>query len=109
MQELNFQVSGPNNTVHQVVFRKDGKNLTVLCSCATGIKDICQHKINILSGSAKDVINANKDDLKKVKTLIGDTDVGRALQNLLECSNRMENATDDFNDAKKRLVKALND
>ncbi|MEO5332618.1 MAG: hypothetical protein H7839_11385 [Magnetococcus sp. YQC-5] len=109
MSEISFQVFGPNNKLLDVVFRKNGKNLTALCTCSAGVNDICQHRINILSGSTKEIISNNADDVKKVTSWIAGTDVGKALHHVLECIKKLENATEDFNDSRKRLVKALRD
>ncbi|MBF0295998.1 MAG: hypothetical protein HQL96_12480 [Magnetococcales bacterium] len=109
MAELTFQVFGHNNKHLDVVFCKSGKNLTASCACNTNPTEICQHIINILSGSTRDIISGNSDDVKKLASWIVGTDVGKAMHHLLDCAKRLENATEDLADARKRLVKALHD
>ncbi|MBF0418291.1 MAG: hypothetical protein HQL86_08595, partial [Magnetococcales bacterium] len=77
--------------------------------CTAGIDDICQHRINLFSGLAKDVISNNPEDVKKVVSWIAGTDVGKALQDMVEAVKQLENAQEDFANARKRLIKALKD
>ncbi|MEO5363386.1 MAG: hypothetical protein H7838_07150 [Magnetococcus sp. DMHC-8] len=109
MVEVRFQVSGQNKKVFDVVFMKDGTNMTANCSCTTGVDGICQHRINILSGSTQEIISGNADDVKKVTSWIGGTDIGKALHDVVRANLVLRNATDDFNDARKRLGKAMRD
>ncbi|MBF0124476.1 MAG: hypothetical protein HQL60_03970 [Magnetococcales bacterium] len=109
MADLNFQVMDTQNKVFDVIVSKNGKNMTAICSCSAGVNDICQHRINILSGSAKGVVSKNSGEVKTVTSWIAGTDVGKALHDVLECAKRLENATEDFGSARKRLIKALRD
>ncbi len=109
MPEITFQVLGPNNTPLEVVFKKHNKNLTAHCACETTATDICQHQMTILSGSNKEIISKNSNDIKIIASWIAETDVGKALHDLASCAKALENATDDFKTAKKRLIKALKD
>lgn len=108
MPELLFQVQGPQNPL-EVTIRKNGKNLTATCTCSSGVDDICQHRINILSGSDKGIVSKNTDDVKKVASWISGTDVGKAMHDLVESVKLLENAQEDFKSARKRLIKALKD
>ncbi|MEO5352342.1 MAG: hypothetical protein H7835_03920 [Magnetococcus sp. XQGC-1] len=107
MVKIHFQVAGQNNKPLDVVFIKNGDNMTANCSCTTGVDGICQHRINILSGSAQDIISKNADEVKTVTSWIKGTDIGRALHDMLHATKVLRNATDDFNDARKRLGKAM--
>ncbi|MEO5378814.1 MAG: hypothetical protein H7832_13680 [Magnetococcus sp. DMHC-6] len=109
MTEIIFKVLGPNKKPIDVIFRKDGKNMSAICPCMSGVDEICQHRINILSGSTVDILSNNKDDVKKVTSWISGTDVGRAMHDLLHATKILRNATEDFNDARKRLGKAMRD
>ncbi|MBF0164598.1 MAG: hypothetical protein HQL97_08575 [Magnetococcales bacterium] len=109
MPELYFQVRGERGVPLEIVIRKTGKNLTATCACSAGVDDICQHRITLLSGSSKDVISNNPEDVKKVVSWIAGTDVGKALQDMVDAIKQLENAREDFADARKRLIKALKD
>lgn len=109
MPELKFRVLGPKKKTVEVLFRKNGDNLTALCSCDTGKEGICQHRINILSGSTDGIISRNPEDVEKVTSWIAGTDVGLALHQVLHATVRMQNVTEDFNAARKQLAKALQD
>ncbi|MBF0213529.1 MAG: hypothetical protein HQM00_08195 [Magnetococcales bacterium] len=109
MPEMRFQVQGTQNQPLEVIITKNGKNLTATCSCSTGTHDICQHRINILSGSAQGIISKNTDDVKKITSWVAGTDVGKALHDVMEGLKLLENAQEDFNSARKRLIKALKD
>lgn len=108
MYELHFQVATPNHKPLDVIFRKNGENLSTRCSCSKEENDICQHRINILCGSTEGIINANRDDVKLVRSWISGTDVGRALHALLQVITRMQKSQDDFNAAMQRLGHELN-
>ncbi|MBF0342332.1 MAG: hypothetical protein HQL95_15410 [Magnetococcales bacterium] len=109
MPELFFQVQGPQGRPYEIMIRKIGKNMTATCTCSAGVDDICQHRINILSGSTQEIIGTNADDVKKVVSWIAGTDVGKAMHHMVESIKLLENAQEDFNSARKRLVKALKD
>lgn len=109
MSELLFQVQGPQGRPLAVTIRKNGKNLTATCSCSSGVDDICQHRINILSGSSKEIISNNHEEVKKVTSWIAGTDVGKAMHDMIESLKHLENAQEDFANARKRLIKALKD
>ncbi|MBF0614709.1 MAG: hypothetical protein G8237_13240 [Magnetococcales bacterium] len=109
MPELLFRVQGNNNRPVEVTIKKNGKNLTSTCTCSSGVDDICQHRINILSGSDKEIISNNADEIKKISSWIAGTDVGKAMHDMIESLKMLENAKDDFNNARKRLIKALKD
>ncbi|MEO5348397.1 MAG: hypothetical protein H7836_01960 [Magnetococcus sp. YQC-3] len=113
MVEIRFQVrgknnkSGHNNKLHEVVFIKAGEKIMAHCSCTKGVDAICQHRINILYGSTQDIISKNADEVKTVASWIGGTDIALALHEMLHFTNVIRNATDNFNDARKRLGKAM--
>lgn len=109
MVEMRFKVAGQNNKPLDLVFMKDGTNITANCSCTTGVDGLCQHLLNILSGFTQDIISKNADEVKKVVFWIGGTDVGKALHDMLHATKVLRNATDDFNDARKRLGRAIRD
>ncbi|MBF0272304.1 MAG: hypothetical protein HQL98_09610 [Magnetococcales bacterium] len=109
MPELRFQVQTPQNQPVEVIIRKNGKNLTATCSCSSGLEEICQHRIHILSGSDREIISENAEEVKKIISWVSGTDVAKAMHDLAESLKQLENAKDDFNSARKRLVKALKD
>ncbi|MBF0190795.1 MAG: hypothetical protein HQL99_06540 [Magnetococcales bacterium] len=109
MPELLFEVQGPQNRPLEVMIRKNGKNLTATCTCSAGVEDICQHRINILSGSDQEIIGNKAEDVKKVVSWVAGTDVSKAMHDLVESLKRLENAKEDFSSARRRLVKALKD
>lgn len=109
MQELLFLVQDGQNRNLEVKIHKSGKNLTASCTCTPNHDDICQHVINIFTGSAKGIVSNNSDDVKKISSWISGTDVGKAMHDLMESIKHLENAKEDFSSARKRLIKALKD
>ncbi|MEO5348214.1 MAG: hypothetical protein H7836_01000 [Magnetococcus sp. YQC-3] len=109
MPELKFQLLGAKKKPVEVIFRKEGNNMTARCSCSAGTEGVCQHQINLLSGSADEVISHNKEEVAKLAEWIAGTDVGRAMHDVLHASVLLQNATEDFNAARKQLTKALRD
>ena len=58
MEDFTFFVIGSAIEPYQVQFTKTDKKLGVKCSCPAGyMKQICKHKVNILSGDFNNVIN----------------------------------------------------
>ncbi|MBF0163192.1 MAG: hypothetical protein HQL97_02870 [Magnetococcales bacterium] len=109
MRELYFQVADSHHKPFEVVIRKNGDNLTALCSCPEGENGICVHRLNILRGSVEGIVNGRDDEVRQVVSWVEGTDVGRALRAVLLASNQLQNARDDFVTAKERLVRAMLD
>lgn len=109
MNELHFHVTDASHKPFNVLIRKDGHNLTALCSCSNGKEGLCQHRLNILCGLTEGVINARNEDLRQLASWIDGTDVGEALVAMVQANTRLMNAQDDFAIARKRLAEAMLD
>ena len=107
MEELTIQVKGSSADPYETTFIKDGSSLTALCTCPAGsFGNFCKHRIAILDGDAKAVLD---DDVKKVPTVVewlAGTDVAAALGELREAESNKDK--DAIALAKRKLARAMN-
>lgn len=110
MKDLVFLVQGSQPDPYRVVFRKEGDNLTALCSCATADADtLCKHRLSILLGKTTGIVSANTGDVQTVLGWLVGSDVKKALQRLAEAGRALEDAQEEYNAARDRLLKAMRD
>lgn len=108
MEEITFLVQGSAPAPYTVQFRKNGSNLTALCTCPAGsVGQYCKHRISILDGNADGIVSENKNSVRKVEEWLRGTDVEIALSNVRAAEERMDNAKRELATFKKALAKAL--
>ena len=110
MEMLSFLVRGSAAETYEVKLRKDGNNLTALCSCPAGrLGQYCKHRFQILEGEATDIVSDNQSDVSIVKEWLRGTDVEYALQDLRDAEKAAEMANKNLSEAKRKLATALGD
>lgn len=105
-----FLVQGSASEPYEVVFRRDGSNLSAYCTCPAGTNGMyCKHRFAILKGLAKGVVSENASEVAEVAAWLPGTDVEAAMADVeaLEAeANQIKNA---LSKAKKNLAKAMRD
>jgi hypothetical protein len=110
MEELRFVMKGSTQEPRHVVVRKDGQNLTMLCSCSMGSREsMCKHRIDLLTGATQNILSGNPGDVQRVAALIEGTDVQKALRMVRAASAKLQEAQEEYEFAQKNLIKAIND
>lgn len=110
MAQLEFLVKGSAKDPYQVIFIKDGENLTAICTCPAGTYgNVCKHRVSIIDGDAKSVISENATDVETVVAWVIGTDVEAALKEMRDAETAGTGSTTALKEAKRNLAKAFND
>lgn len=110
MEKVVFLVQGSAPIPYEVVFAKEGKNLTASCSCPAGQNgQYCKHRFAILDGRIEGIVSANVDRVKAVASWLSGTDVERALSEVKEAELRAAEANEELSRLKKKLARAMRD
>lgn len=110
MEKLVFLVRGSASEPYEVKLRKDGNNLTAICSCPAGrLGQYCKHRFQILEGEAMGIVSDNQSEVSLVKEWLRGTDVEAALQDVRDSEKAAEMAKKYLSDAKRKLAVALGD
>lgn len=110
MHKLTVLVQGSASEPYEVKLRKDGNNLTAVCSCPAGMMgQYCRHRFQILEGKPTGVVSDNRDAVSIVKQWLVGTDVETALEELRDAEKAAEKANKKLVNAKKHLARAMGD
>ena len=110
MGQLEFLVKGSAKDPYEVIFIKDGENLTAICTCPAGTYgNVCKHRTAIIDGDAGSVVSENAAEVETIVTWVVGTDVEVAMRALREAEAAGSGSTDIVKEAKANLAKAFND
>lgn len=108
MDELRFLVKGSADKSYEVIVRKEGKNMTLLCACARSDQGLlCKHRTLILMGGTEGIVSENAEDVKQVLHWFKGTNIGDALLGVMEATKRSEAAQKELALARSVLIKAI--
>ena len=108
MDIMTFSVQGSAEEPYSVEFRRDGANLSAYCTCAAGaVGQYCKHRFRILQGDFEGLVGGSTEEVKKVASWLGGTDVESAILELAKAETVLEQAKKDVSAAKKKLARAL--
>lgn len=110
-EEITFLVQGSAADPYEVRFVNRGNgNLSAYCTCMAGQKGtFCKHRINILKGETRGIVESNLEDVKTVASWLPDTDIEIAIKNVEKAEDELDIAKSVLAKAKKRLSQALLD
>lgn len=110
METAKFLVQGSSPEPYVVSFRKNGNNLTALCSCPAGENGMyCKHRFRILAGSTEGIVSDNIQDVEIVKSWVKGSDVEKALNELHQAESDLEKMKNKVSALKKKLARTLID
>jgi len=90
MQKLLFLIQGSASEPYQVEFQFENGQLTGLCSCPAGsIGKHCKHRINLLTGSTKNIVEG-MEQVETLLQLLGGTKLEKALNDFIEAERIMD-------------------
>jgi uncharacterized Zn finger protein len=109
MEQLVFHVQGSSPEPYKVVFtRRINTNLTAHCSCPAGENGLyCKHRLEIIDGNKKAVLNPNLDDIKTLQSWLIGSDIEKALLRVRELQAEAEKIKKELTLAKTILAKAM--
>lgn len=110
MKQIEFNVQGSSPEPYNVIFRKDGNNLTALCNCPAGMNRLyCKHRFNILKGITDGVVSKNIEQINIVESWLPGTDINDALQEIKIAEKNFDEAKKNLSKLKKKLARVMHD
>lgn len=112
VQEITLLVQEGAEEPYEMVFRREGCNMTATCSCGEeDSDDLCEHRMAVLTGRGETLnfLDGNKHDLMQVMQMLRGTDVDQALREMTMADKFMQLAQKDYHAAKEQLRKSMND
>ena len=108
MEKVVFSVQGSAPSPYEVVFVKEGKNLTAFCSCPAGKNgQYCKHRFAIFDGKVEGIVSSNVESVKTVISWLPGTDVGAALVEVREAELKAAAANEELSMLKKKLARTM--
>ena len=103
-----FLVQGSASEPYEVVFRRDGSNLSAYCTCPAGTNgNPCKHRFAILNGLEKDIVSGNESQVAEVAGWLPGTDVEAAMAQVEALEDQASQIKQALSKAKKDLAKAM--
>ncbi len=96
----------------EVHFQRQGSNMSATCTCHTDNKNLlCPHRLKLLQGNLDDLIllEGSVEDVQKVRTMMEGTDIEVALKALESAEDMMQEAAQDYQEAKALVIDAMKD
>ncbi|MBF0126426.1 MAG: SulP family inorganic anion transporter [Magnetococcales bacterium] len=113
VQEIALLAQSSDYTeTYQLLFRREGSNMTATCSCETAENDaICRHLFLVLSGEmgALTLLEGTPDDIKRIEQMMAGTDVEVAFHQMISVDEAMQSTLKEYHKAKETLRKAVDD
>ena len=111
MDEIIFLVQGSAADPYEVRFVNRGNgNLSAYCTCKAGQKgSYCKHRINILKGETRGIVEGSLDSVEMVVSWLPGTDVETALKEIEQAEDGVILAQSNLAKVKKKLSQALLD
>ena len=110
VERLTFQVDGSKGDRYEVVFERDGLNITASCTCpAGGFGRACKHRLALLYGEVGALASGNQSDVSVLASWLPNSDVATALSALRQAEAVAEAAKRDLSRCKQALGRALAD
>ncbi|MEO5363909.1 MAG: SulP family inorganic anion transporter [Magnetococcus sp. DMHC-8] len=97
---------------YQMVFRREGSNLTATCSCDHGEEDtICRHLFCVLTGElgGLTLLEGTRKDVDCIVEMVMGTDVDVALQKMIAVDKTVQATLQEYHKAKETLRKSVDD
>lgn len=106
IQEFFVQGSAPEP--YHVTFEKEGNKLNAYCTCPAGQNGMhCKHRLNILKGSIKKIVNGNQSDVEKVVSWLHGTDLEEAIKRVDQLEKEASIIKKKLSRAKKLIARLM--
>lgn len=108
MQSIDFSVQGSSPEPYVVSFRYSAPDLKISCTCPAGVKkQVCKHRLNILTGVLDGLVSQNHDQVGSVQEWVKGSPLAEAMEEVAKAEAAQEAATVQLKVAKKRLGLAM--
>lgn len=112
VQKIRLVVQEGDSEPFEVVFQREGTNMSASCSCQQGDQSgLCSHRLTLLHGQLGDMmlLEGDEQDVERIPTLLPGTDIEQALKALEEAEELMKEAHEDYREAKEQMIDAMRD
>jgi hypothetical protein len=110
MNEIEFLVQGSDSEPYRVIFSKNAANLRATCTCRAGeVGQYCKHRIRIIDGDSTGIVSDNMSAVPEIKIWAIGSDVERAILELRDAEQQLEEAKRRVASYKKKLARTLLD
>ena len=108
-ERIRFLVQGTTPEPYEVSFVKSGGEISASCTCqAARNGKYCEHRLNILEGSQKNIVSDNVSDVVKVLKWLPGTSIHQLMNRVKKCEARVKAANRELSKAKRKLSEVMN-
>jgi SulP family sulfate permease len=96
----------------EVIFQRKGSNMSATCSCQhEDVNTLCYHRLTLLHGDLGNMslVDGDEEDVAKIPLMLAGTDVEEALKALEAAEEMMQEANQDYREAKTLMIDAMKD
>ena len=82
------------------------------CSCQhEDNSTLCSHRLTLLRGElgTMSLVEGTEEDVKKIPLMVAGSDIDQALKALESAEEMMQEANQDYREAKAQMIDAMND
>ena len=109
-EQLRFVVTGSKGTAYQIEAWRDGRNLTMTCTCRAGqVGRHCKHRVALLYGDVTALQSGNIRDVERLRDLLAGSDVEPHLTRLTALQQRKADVDAEIKRETSALARTLND
>jgi len=110
MEQLFFLVQGSSDAPYQVTFNRQGESISAQCSCPAGLnRQLCKHRMSILSGSSERVVSDNPQDVITVASWLPGSDIEKVWVEVQRLESELNHIKSSLTAAKKRLCQSMHE
>ena len=107
-EKIQFLVQGSSDEPYEVVFIREGENISATCTCTAGIYGRhCKHRLNIIDGKSTNIVSENAADVEIIQTWLPGSPIESALRDLELAESRVALAKQEVSEAKTRLAQIM--
>jgi SulP family sulfate permease len=112
LREIRLVVQKGDQEPCELVFLRRGTNMSATCSCQHEDKStLCSHRLTLLRGElgTMSLVEGSEEDVKKIPLMVAGSDIDQALKALEAAEEMMQEANQDYREAKAQMIDAMND
>ncbi len=102
-----FRVKGSAEEPYTIVFRRQGVSLNGYCNCPAGKKgQMCKHRINILKGSDKGVVDPDPVAIGEVVSWLSGSDIEQPFAQIQKMEGELDVLKKELDVLRRHLTRA---
>lgn len=112
LRKIRLVVQQGDEAPCEVIFQRKGSNMAASCSCQhEDTNTLCQHRLTLLHGDLGNMslVEGNEQDIAKIPLMLAGTDIEEALKALEAAEEMMQEANQDYREAKALMIDAMKD